>query len=329
MSVSLQQIASKVGVSKAAVSLALRNNPRISVARRKEIQQIALDMGYEPNMLARGLTGGRTCSIGVLWPTAEGPHRPFYTAQDIALKIQEHGYMVSIADISDAGKIEKIVSDYIKRHFDGIILHWIEPYPLDEWLLEKLKKFSACVIVCPKAQVSPFDEVVQDRTYAMLQVAEHLHAAGRRKPFIVISYKYKLDSYIQALMQFDIVVPKEAIIENKINSLDDIAACLDNHFSLNKMMPDVIICNNDEQAIAVAAWVRSKNLRIPEDIAIIGFNDSAIAKFQLPPIASVAREDDKMVDAAVRMLFARLQNSQMPQQREVIAMKFVWRQSAG
>ncbi|MHB9071646.1 MAG: LacI family DNA-binding transcriptional regulator [Sedimentisphaerales bacterium] len=329
MAVSIQQIASKVGVSKAAVSMALRNHPRISGARRSEIHKIAIEMGYEPNILARALSGGRTKTVGILWGLMSGPHSPTETAQNIAMRVQANGYIPSIVDTTYLDMVESTISEYANRQVDAVILQWPYSEPLGESLISRLKPFHATVIVAPREYPSRFDQVIQDRTSAMHEVATYLKKTGRSRPVVLIGFQSKADSYVKALREQGIEVARDLIVRKPAKSLDELFTVLGERIGMQQEKPDVVICNNDEEALVVMAWARDKGLRVPDDIAIIGFNDSRICKFMATPLASIAREDNKMVDAIEQMLCSRLKNPQQQQQKKVIPMRFIWRESAG
>jgi LacI family transcriptional regulator len=331
MSVSIQDIATKVGVSKTAVSLALRNHPRISVSRREEVQRVALELGYETNLLARSLAKGKTYSIGILWGLMGGPHAPLRTCHNIAVKAQTHGYASSIENVSSSEDINQALSKCAKRRVDGVILQWpyVKPLSEEKNMVSKLNKFSAVVIVCPQPVPSHFDQVIHDRAPAMREVAAYLHRTGRTKPVIAIKFPDKANAYAFAFKQCGFEVPEQAIIREKVETLKDFCSILDKCVDLKKKNIDTIVCNNDEEAVAAISWLRSKHLRVPQDVAVIGFNDSESATFLMPPLASVARRDDELVEIVERVFFARLKDTTLPPQREVVPMSFIWRQSAG
>ena len=86
---------------------------------------------------------------------------------------------------------------------------------------------------------------------------------------------------------------------------------------------------NDEIAIAAISWFKTMHIRVPEDVAVIGFNDSESGRFFDPPLASVDRKDHRVSDAIDRMIHRRLENPDLPIQRKVIEMEFIRRRSAG
>jgi LacI family transcriptional regulator len=92
---------------------------------------------------------------------------------------------------------------------------------------------------------------------------------------------------------------------------------------------DALLCSCDEAAITAISWLTARGIHVPDDVAVVGFNNSSIDEHQAVPLASVDRREDEMIDAALQMLYSRLKEPALPVRRVELPMQFVWRRSAG
>ncbi len=82
-------------------------------------------------------------------------------------------------------------------------------------------------------------------------------------------------------------------------------------------------------ALALISWLQSNGIRVPDDVAVVGFSNTEMAECLDPPLASVERNDGQLADVIEQVLFARLETPALPPQRREVAMQFIWRESAG
>ena len=181
------------------------------------------------------------------------------------------------------------------------------------------------------------DEVVQDRLGAISAVAEHFAATGRNYPAIIMpltSAKEKVGAFVQTLEKKGIPLSKIAFVDCPWGPSQVFTQTyydvLEGRFPKgHTKLPDCLFCGADEGAIAAVAWAKNRGLRVPQDIAIVGFNDNDGLKFMDPPIASISRRNYDVADAIEEMLFGRLEEPQSPVRTKQISMEFIWRESAG
>ena len=334
MRVSLKKVAERAGVTGAAVSMALRDNPRISKARREEVKRIALEMGYKPNLLARGLVGGKTHSIGIVMAGLGGgaPPATMDITRSIMLDVIDRQYLGSIAD-SMSGKeaILWTLTDFIGRRFDGVVFQNWTYCPLEKPFLSLLMEFPSAVVIANRKESLALDQVVHDREPAIEAAAEYLVRTGRKMPVIVCVNDPKAKMYIRKFEQCGINVRADAIIEEPGYSKNYgvVREAMEERLGGGKVPFDVLICNNDVSATMAMSWARSKGLRVPEDVAVIGFDNQDTSEYLLPPLASVDRQSEEVARLASMMVFNRLENPDSPPCCETVPMRFVLRESAG
>lgn len=334
---SLLQVAELAKVSPVTVARTFSNAAMVAEKTRREVVAAAKELGYKPNVLARGLRGGRTQAIGILWSLG-GPHAAVQMTRSLTIRVQRRGYVPSVMDNTfNDWEIGRALEEYAQRGIDGVVVEWGPPVPKDKNLSQILKRFPAVVAVTPSYQGLPVDEIVQDRFGAISAVAEYFAESGRTRPAMLIpvsSAKDKIDAYVKPLEERGISSSAISIIDCPWGSSQVFTQTyydiLEERFPKGyKYLPDCLFCGADEGAIAAVAWAKSRGLRVPDDIAIVGFNDNDGLKFLDPPIASISRHNYNVADAIEELLFSRLENPQLPVRHRQISMEFVWRESAG
>lgn len=334
---SLIHVADLAKVSPVTVARAFAGSAPVAEKTRRDIMAAAEELGYKPNLLARGLRGGKTQTIGIIWSLG-GPHAAVQMTRSLTVRTQRRGYVPSFMDNTfDDAAIAKAIEDCARRSVDGVVIEWGPPVPTDKNLHLLLKQFRAAVAVTPSCLELPVDEIVQDRLMAIRDVAKHFAGTGRSHPGIVMpvsSAANKVDAFVSALEEAGIPSSAITVIDIPwvssqvfVQTYYDI---LEQRFPKGqKCLVDCLFCGADEGAIAAVAWAKSRGLRVPQDIAVVGFNDSDGLKFLDPPIASVSRRDYEVADTAEEMLFSRLDDPALSLRRKQISMEFVWRESAG
>lgn len=333
----LVSIARECGVSPSTVSAVVRDKGAergISRETRQQVFEVARQMGYTPNHQARTLKHRKSWTIGVLWSLG-GPHSSEAMARQMTLHIQARGYATHIADhMGDPQVTERMLRDYLGRRVDGIIVdggaNSVVRQPDVRRLLEH---FEAAVIVA-RAQPSGWkgSVLVHDRTPALRQVAEHFARSGRERPAMLSTQAdpRKRETLAQRFMELTgrPVEWIEVVTGRTGASAHDYWHMLERRFS--KSFPyDALWCSTDQGAIATLAWLRKRGLRIPEDVAVVGANETSEVAYIDPPVASIDMRRLRVADRASEMLFAQLDDPTRAPQRDDIECRFVWRASAG
>lgn len=341
MKPTLSDVARRVSVSPSAVSAALRPNPgtvRLADATRQRILSAAEELGYQSNPLARGLRGQSTRTIGVLWWLGSPPSREFM-ARRIAQMLQQHGYTTYIADhFSSPKQVADTLSNFAVRGVDGVILDSVPDVASDPNVRNILSTFRAAVIVQATDDVNlGTDVIVHDRRTAIREAINHLAATGRRRPLFLIA-RYAREGKVQAcfdqLEKCGLTADERYVVDINETQSDNVAqlgfdALAAWHTNTDNLIFDSLLATSDELAIGAIAWLRQHCRSVPDDVAVIGFNDTHMAPYLDPPLASVDRHDRELVSEINRCLFTRLDKPDAPRSISRVAMQFVWRPSAG
>ncbi|MHB1157749.1 MAG: LacI family DNA-binding transcriptional regulator [Phycisphaerales bacterium] len=343
----LLSVAKAAGVSHSTVSLVLNGRGeelRIGSQTRTRILQTAKALNYKPNQLARGLRGKKTKTLGVLWSLG-GPHQSEAVARQIALIAMRHGYVIYLVDgLGDPDVIIAALRDFQQRGVDGVVLEvGVLDISPESPITQHLNNFPAVALAtfAPTPTSTSFDQVVLDMYPAMHAVVDHLVAAGRRRLALMgcmLSNLHKFAAVRERwchhgrspddLVEIDVSFPMRVHIP-----LADIDRW--SRESLAKAQArgvefDCLVGSCDEIAAAAQAHLMAQGVRVPQDVAVVGFNDNILASYTSPPLASVAREEDRMVEMLVGPLFERLQTpTDAPGRIQTVPMRFVRRASAG
>ena len=295
-------------------------------------------LNYRPNPLARGLAGGKTGTIGVLWSFLSSPEAPDMI-KEIAVRLQQRGLLAHVAAASSSVEIDKkLLVEYAQRRTDGLIIQTDDNMVLEEDYRRLLSRFHAVVLDTNHRKPLGCDQVIRDRLSAYQAVAKHFVETGRKSVGLVIPVEYSKDkvfAFTAALEKCGGSVHRRMVIDTSKGVGDDVFdpnvvyASLEEQFGGETFPFDALMCSTDESAIVAICWLRRQGLKVPEDVAVVGFNNGPVAEYFDPPLASVERCSDKATEAIVRLLCERLGNREMPFQELHIPMRFVWRESAG
>jgi LacI family transcriptional regulator len=341
--VTLTDVAKHAGVDKSTVSLVLRQKKsgmRISDATKKRVYESAKNLNYRPNILARGLRGGRTNTVGILWDMAMSPTSGD-VAQRLAAGARKHGCTPYVVDsCGNHTLVLEALNDFADRRADGVVVQWGLPLEVDPEIKKLLSWFKAAVIVNSIPLPLEIDQFIHDRFSAIREVADHFIRTSRTRPAIVLASSgsnSKKDAFVNRLREHGI----EICTDNMISLGDDDELTevfrwgdrcynyLETHFKNGQIPFDAIFCGADQEAVAAIAWLKSKGLKVPEDVAVVGFNNYETSKYCDPPLASIDREDQGLAKIIDRMLFSRLDDPKCTLQLEASSMRFIWRESAG
>jgi DNA-binding LacI/PurR family transcriptional regulator len=334
---SLKHIAEECGVTAMTVSMALRDDPSISEKRRIEIKAIAERIGYRPNVIARSLRGGKTNSIGILWSLG-GPHNPIDLVRNVSLKLMHLNYVTYIADsLSDPEIINSCLADYAARSVDGLIIQQGTEFELEKLLspavMQCLKEIGNIVIVNETGIDLPaklqFDEIKRSRQIAIEEIIDYLVKKGRKKIAMLASplTPWREQHFIDCLKAHKLDYGNCRLISTAQSTT--IPGEIFNQLDSGPIEYNAILTQNDELAAQLINYLQQRNVKVPDDVAVTGFNNSFFGQYFTPPIASVERRSLEISEAAVTFLMNRIKKPNMPLQQVELPMHFVKRVSAG
>lgn len=306
MAVRMVDIARKVGVSRQAVSAVL-NHPescRISSKVQEEIRRIAAELGYIPNVAAKLLKGAASGTVGVIDSSLEfGSTTSFF--QEILADLQKANMDPIVQGFSnDRETIKELIHKLEMRGVDGIILNTISP----EMAMPHLHVPSVFL-----SRSIFFDcDVATDYITGGKMAVEHLYAHGRRKIALLAvqshSYSFSHSRYTgwkNACTELGLPCGDDLLFYGeKFNYDFDILVR-----KLVTMKVDAVFCHNDQIAGKLIYELTARNVTVPDDIAVIGFDGMSFCDFCKVPLATVIQPLRKKAQLGVELLLDRIRNN--------------------
>lgn len=318
--VKLEDIAKIAGVSKMTVSLALRDDPSISVSRSNKIKEIAAELGYIPNRMAQGLNTGRSHTIGLL---IGGYLHDDYQNQFIKGAIpyaMERGYTISIGPAECNSKVEKsLIEKYHNLMVDGFLAfhcNEVETY-------KELQKTNIPFVFYTKYfEDLDADHVVCNNFNGGYSMTKHLIDLGHKK--IAFVYDAQLESssevvdrkrgYMEALKEYGLQVEEDYFIPfnltnyNKTSPKTIVSENPQFTNCLNQAdRPTALFVCNDITASFVYIIVKKLNLSIPHDISIGGFEGVYLGSIIDPPLTTISTPIVEMGRKACEILIDKIE----------------------
>lgn len=278
---SLKDLADKLGVSIATVSRALRNSHEVGEEMTQKVKQLAKELNYRPNPFAQSLRKEAPRVIGVIVPNLV---THYYAAvldgiEDYASKL---GYSVISANSHEDHEREaQALDNFLNMHVEGIIACLAQD-TTDYSHFEQLHKMGVPLVFFARCCLEDmFSQVVGNGDVAAQEATQHMIETGSRRvafiggPNHLDMVRRRKHGYLEALRENRIPIDRDLVVCDKIDF--DVARNATLRLLEGENPPDAILAFNDIITYAAFDAIKSKGLRIPEDVAIIGFTDGDTA----------------------------------------------------
>lgn len=329
-SVGLRQVAERAGVSMRTVSNVVRGTGRASASTRARVLQAVEELGYRPNRAARGLRTGRSGVLSLAVPGLSVPY--FAELADIVMREAAlYGCTVLVECTEGHADTElSIALGQGDQLVDGVIL---SPLALDQEAVAEAGAQVPLVLLGERLHDLPCTHVMIDNESAAREATEHLLAAGRRRIAVIgrqeVPYaetsRVRLAGYRAALEAaghaFDEALAPKVEWYGRADGDAAMTALLDAAKDEGRARPDAVFCFADVLAEGAMHAVRRAGLRIPQDIAIVGFDDIDEARYAAPPLTTVAPDKQELARLAVAALMETIEAgaASQPSSRPVTA----------
>jgi LacI family transcriptional regulator len=310
MRVTIKDIAKYCGVSSGTVDRALNNRPGIKVKTKKAVLKAAKELNYRPDFTARSLVKGKTMTLGiVLFDLYNRSFAQLLNA--VESKARQYGYYLYIALTDKDPENEKQCIEYLANHkVDGFILLTINQ---GEEFEEYLKGLSIPIITIFNFLSENWEYVgIQERA-AMREGVEHIVDKGYKK-FIYIcpplaylgktnifTQEERLKGFLEGLSMRGI--DKGPLIIKQNNYLNELEK-----ITFDKNNKTAIVCSCDLYALEVMNYLKGKNVNIPEDVGLMGFDNIDVLKYITPKLTTVEYPVEKIGFMAVENLIYKIEN---------------------
>lgn len=315
---SLKDIARTLGVSIPTVSRALKDSPEISRELCAKVKELAKEMNYRPNPFALSLRKNAPRIIGVVVPDIV---THFFSSilngiENMAIR---NGYFVIITTSHESYENEKRnIENLVNMRVEGIIA-CLSQETTDYSHFSALKDINMPLILFDRVCLTDrFSSVVADGEHSAQIATQHLLDNGsKRVAFIgganhLDIVKKRKHGYLEALRNNRIPIEKELVVCRKIDYEEGKIAA-ETLLSLPNP-PDAILAMNDTLAFAAIEVIKSHGLRIPDDIAIIGYTDEQHANYVEPKLSAISHQTYKMGETACQLMIEQLKGNKIVRQ---------------
>lgn len=327
--VSLKQLAAHLGLNPATVSVVLNDVPGRSIPQvtRDRIKAAAKEMNYQPSLLARSLRNRRTQTVAILTPEfGEGYHTQVITG--IGDQLIKAGYFYfSAHHRHQKNLIEEYIRMFIARGAQGIIAI--------DTLLEHLIPIPV-VAVAGHRRIQGVTNIVLDHARAGEQVLTHLYSLGHRNIAFMRGQPFSSDSddrwkgLMAVAASLGLQVKPELVTNLDLDMTSPELGYPVVHKLLASKQPfTALVAFNDLSAIGSIRALQDANLRVPQDVSVIGFDDIKAAAFTLPRLTTISQPLTEMGRLATQSLLGRINGDTEPGDEIVVEPKLVVRESTG
>lgn len=330
----LEEVAARAGVGRGTASRVINGSPRVSAHTREAVEAAVAELGYVPNRAARALAGNRTDAIALVVPESESRFfaEPYFS--DIV-----RGVGAALADtemqllltLVGSDRERRRLAQYLTAHrVDGVLLvsvHADDPLPD---LLEQLGM--PAVMNGRRSATEPLSSVDSDNFEGARGAVEHLVSRGRRTiatitgRLDVYASQRRLDGYRQAIREAGLepderlIAPADFSEEGGVQAMRDLLA--------RRPDVDAVFAASDVMAAGARQILREAGRRIPDDVALIGFDDSAVARHMDPALTSVRQPIEEMGRTMTRVLLDTIAGGNADRPQIVLPTELVVRDSS-
>jgi len=331
----LVDVARATGYSINTVSLALRGSPRVAPTTRAKIEEASQRLGYVPNRVARSLVEQRTRTIGVVLTDIMNPSLTA-VAQHIERDLADRDYSMLLVTTEQSVERERRALQVLRaQQVDGILLFPVSHTALGHIAAAHDERRPLVLLAGDRG--ADADLVAVDNEAGAAAAVRHLLDLGHRRIGLLnggvrIGNSEKLRGYRSALRAAGIKPdPALEVAPNGFSHADGFQAAA----SLFDRAPDAtaLLASTDQLAIGALAWCAMSSRRVPDDVSVVGFDDTEAATYCQPPLTSVVYESGRVAHESVRRLMERIQGAPdgraVAYERMVMSPKMSIRASSG
>lgn len=307
----LRDVARLAGVSARTVSNVVNGYAPVTARTREKVERALLELNYRPNVLARNLARGRSGQIAVVVPYLDTPYFA-ELLQAIIPRAREHGYNVLIDQTDgDPGHERELISRGSRAFlFDGMIF---SPLGLAQEDLVAIDPDLPLVVLGERVSNGVFDHVGIDDVEASRAATAHLIGLGRRRIAAIGDQPYptgeaaqlRTRGFRQAHVDAGLPVDESLIISTpRFNRVDGSGAMRE--LLSRSSPPDAVFCYSDLVALGALHAALGMGFRVPEDVALIGYDDIEEGRYSNPTISTVSPDKVAIASTAVERLLRRI-----------------------
>lgn len=330
MSVKIKDISEQLGISVSTVSKALNGYEDVSQETRSRVQTAARELGYRPSAAARNLRRGRTDKIGFVFNNALTFISDYFSEIIVGASMAAEAQGNNIVLYTNEGDSPDGLLNLVQaREVDGFVLIWNH---VPKIILEKLIQTNVpFVVLGRRVRHEHASFIAPDNYHGARQLMEHLLSLGHRRigfttrPSMGYTSEDRFKAYRDALAKANIPYDPSLVVETQIEPNSG-------YYAMNQFLdlpnpPTAIFAIHDFVAIDAQRAAHERGLRIPEDVALAGFDGLRTSLFTSPPITTVSQPLKEIGQESVNVLLRRINDPTLPPIQKTLPVTLQVRQS--
>ncbi|NMA64924.1 MAG: LacI family transcriptional regulator [Clostridiaceae bacterium] len=337
----IREVAKAAGVSRSTVSLVLNNSPLVKDETRERVLKVIKELDYVPNAIARGLSNQITYNLGIIVMQDDTPRESYDFDQHTGLCSYNisTGIIEGLVDsnygviteyfpsIENSDELPRLIKN---KRVDGA---FIVGSPYHEKMLNRLLEMNfPFVMVGVNSYMEGVDSVLADPAEGVRICVEYMHQMGHEKlcyinsPDMFISSVVRRNEFIKATTELDLDIDESWILQCRYNNGKSSKETFKKFWDAGNR-PGGIIAANTRLALGVRSYLHDLGVRVPEEVSIMSYEDSALAGYATPALTTVDIQKELLGRKAAFCLLKRLENPEKSPEKIIIPAKLVVRDS--
>ncbi|MET8414195.1 LacI family DNA-binding transcriptional regulator [Streptomyces sp. NPDC005134] len=323
MRVTIADVAREAGVSKTTVSRVINTKGEVDGSTAARVREVIAQLGYVPSSGAVGLARGSSRTVGMLVPSLTWPWMG-EVLQGVVDTVEAADYGLLLFTCNrGAESVERFTSQVSARAFDGLVV--VEPENTLDHLTALHRGGLPIVLIDDRGHHPEFSSVVTTNHEGGASAARHLLAAGRTRPLVLTGPQH-FGCVRDRLHGFRTVLPTDLVVHGDFTERSGRQAV--EQLLAERAQFDSVFAHNDISAAGVLRALRAAGRSVPDDIAVVGFDDIPMAEHTEPPLTTVRQPTRQMGETAARLLLSHLGGTATPDGPVVLPTELVVRLSA-
>jgi LacI family transcriptional regulator len=318
--ITIADVAVRAGVSKTTVSRVLNGKDEVDGRTADRVRAVISDLGYVPSARAVGLARGRARVVGMLVPALTWPWmgEVLQGAVDV-VEAEGYGLLLFTCNRGEES-MRRFASQVSAKSFDGLLV--VEPEGTLDYITALHERGLPVILVDDRAHRPRFPSVRTTNTDGARAAADHLLALGRRRPLVVTGpprfgcTRERLAGFAAGYADAGLPLDPELVVTGDFTFAGGRAAV--ERLRAAAVPFDAVFAHNDLSAAGALQALRDTGHRVPEDVAVVGFDDLPLAGHTHPPLTSVRQPLREMGAAAARTLISHFAGAPLPERPTVI-----------
>lgn len=300
----IRDVARRAKVSTATVSRTVNQVATVDAQLAKRVWKAIAELGYYPNRQARALVSGRSRVFGLIVSEITNPFFPEIVQTFETLAVEQHYEILLTSTIHDPKRMELAVRRMIEGRVDGVA---ILTFGMEEDLLEHLRFRNLPLVFVDIGPKAPrVSNIRVDYADGIRQAVQHLAALRHERigfiagPLRLRSAMARKDAFQASMKEIGLSVKPDFLVEGD-HRLEGGKKALKKLAELRER-PTAVLCSNDMTAIGVMREAFELNIKVPQDLSVIGFDDIRMAEFLTPPLTTVQMSQSELARLAFEAL---------------------------